>query len=64
METIIFTLFESIFIFPGAFLRWGFQYQFKRPFKDIIKDDGYLNSSIGALGLMVIGGGIYYLFFT
>jgi hypothetical protein len=41
-----------VFIYPGAFIRWGIT-GFKREFKEVLNDDGYIN---GVVGLCVVGG--------
>ena len=56
METIWQIISESIililFRYPGAFIRWTFT-GFRRPFKDVLNDDTYIN---GMLGVIAVSG--------
>ncbi len=57
MESIFEGLFEMILyvicIVPGAFFRWIFLFR-KYSFKEILKQDSYMNGSIGFLGVGII----------
>ncbi|OMP79097.1 hypothetical protein [[Flexibacter] sp. ATCC 35208] len=56
MDTILEIIFEVvllvIFQVPGAFIRWVV-FGCRRPFKEVLKDDGYIN---GTVGLVVVVG--------
>lgn len=50
IDSIIMSILEELFVyllkFPGAFFRWLFA-GFKRPFKEILNGDDFLNVLIG-----------------
>ncbi len=54
MEFIAEIIILALFIYPGAMIRWVFT-GCRRPLKDLLNDDGYMN---GSIGLVVIVGGI------
>lgn len=49
-EIIVEVIILIIFRYPGALIRWVFT-GCRRPFKEVLQDDGYIN---GMLGLVVV----------
>lgn len=54
MEFITEIIILTLFIYPGAVIRWVLT-GFRRPLKDFLNDDGYFN---GTVGLVVMIGGV------
>jgi ABC-type antimicrobial peptide transport system permease subunit len=58
MDELLGLIFEIIFAWPGAFVRWLIFYRHKR-FKDVLIEDGFKNISVGVIALMTFVGLVY-----
>jgi hypothetical protein len=61
MEEILGFIFNLIFAWPGAFVRWILFYRGKKTYKEVFMDDGYKNLSIGIMAMSCLGGLFYGL---
>ena len=59
MEEFIVILFELLFVYPGAFIRWVLFYRQTKKIKEVAADDWFKNSFIGILAIGFIVGMVY-----
>jgi hypothetical protein len=62
LEVIIEIVLLILFIYPGAFIRWILT-GCRRPFKKVVKDDGYMNGVVGLVSTALIVLAIKKIFF-
>jgi hypothetical protein len=53
LEIILESVILILFRYPGAFIRWTFTL-YRKPFKDILNDNEYLNGWLGLVAVSLI----------